>query len=806
MSTRIFSMKRPKAKGILRNVLAALMLLLSGALTAQEIDIGLFESTTPNQLEVRLRPDYQINGEAITNIVYTVRWNDPNVTINTNILWPYVVFPSGPPTPYNGWIYQIFISVPFSAYVNWAPGSENVVSTFSYSGSSCATFEIINDEWVYANYGEYYVSVSGLDRTGIIYEPVVNLGSEGGWVSGGGTIYLGENTGPLEVMDYSEVINTWQRSYNGGAWVDIPGTAGIVVYSEVPTLPGVWEYRAEVQKGTCPVDYSDPAVVNVIGSTVWTGNISDDWFNSGNWTFGVPDALTDAIIPLVDPNPYPLIDGDAHCYGMDIQPGASTWVGFDGYLTAHGNFNNDGDFLIESTPAGTGSFIDNGTITGSGAQTVERFISKNEWHYISPPISDGVSGTFFAIYLKEFMEMDSSWTYIVPVDCTLYTMQGYAIWAADSAQVDINGQPVWVQVGDTTVTYNGTLNTNTLSVEVTNHGGAAHNSKGFNFVGNPYPSAVDWERDDGMGWNRQNLDNTFYLWNCDVGNYGSYTKGNPNSGTNGVDSIIPAGAGFFIHVTDGNPLGMLEVDNMARLHSPKDIFKKGNKSVDDPYIRFTTENPSNGYSDEIIIQLSENATGDYDGMLDAYDLTGLSVAPQMYTLSDDFVKLAMNSLPDDQQNKTIPMGFKPGQDGLFTISADDILNLGEEVDILLIDQKENITTDLREQPAYSFESELIDEPLRFVLRLLFEPDQIADHDAMAGIRVFWSEGILYVKCEDPEILPLDISIFDMMGRNTMSFMANHQISAFNVSPDQGIYVVRVNSGKQSGAYKIWMDN
>ncbi len=39
----------------------------------------------------------------------------------------------------------------------------------------------------------------------------------------------------------------------------------------------------------CPLVWAD--------ETVWTGNSNTDWFNSGNWTNGVPDADTDVIVP-----------------------------------------------------------------------------------------------------------------------------------------------------------------------------------------------------------------------------------------------------------------------------------------------------------------------------------------------------------------------------------------------------------------------------------------------------------------------------------------------------------------------------
>ena len=37
--------------------------------------------------------------------------------------------------------------------------------------------------------------------------------------------------------------------------------------------------------------------------TNWTGAVSSDWFTAGNWTAGVPTAVTSANIDTVTPNP-----------------------------------------------------------------------------------------------------------------------------------------------------------------------------------------------------------------------------------------------------------------------------------------------------------------------------------------------------------------------------------------------------------------------------------------------------------------------------------------------------------------------
>ena len=743
----------------------------------QNIDIGIFESAIPDKIEVKLRPDFQIDPiETISGILYTIGWDNPTIVITIDYIFPYFVAPQGPPVFDNGIYHQVFAAVPFNPVgITINPGDEILVSSFSYTGGDCAYFEIIEDVWTAANNGDYYCEFLGLDVTGIIYEPIVNLGSEGGFVDGSGTINLGQSTGILTLTDYSGTIIKWQKRLNGSAWVDILGTAGLTTYSEIPFLPGVWEYRAEVQKGTCPVDFADPAVVIVLDATQWTGNTDDDWFILGNWTNGVPDEVLDAIIPVVDPNPYPLLDGNGLCYGLDIASGASLTIQATGTLTAYGDFNNDGQFTIGSTPTGDGSFIDNGTITETGISSVQRYLESERWHYVSSPISDGLSGIYLDIYLKEFNEEDSTWFYIVPVNIPLNPMQGYATWADDDL------------TGSTTVYYDGSLNTGTLNISLTNHGGAIHNSKGFNFVGNPYPSAVDWEQD--IGWTKTNLDASIYLWNPNVGQYGSYTYGDPNSGVNDVDSIIPGGQGFFVHVTDGNATGSLDVNNNARLHHPKAFLKNSENSSTNNYLKLKTYSNLNAYTDETIIQFKDNASDLYDPEYDAYKFEGLNEAPQLYTVATDLVKLSSNSYPDLIENKTVSMGYEVGENGFYTIEVLDMLNFSSTTEIVLEDKKENIFTNLNEQSTYSFYSDSMDETDRFNLHFLLDPVSTIEISENLDIQIFSNNNTVYLKCSDKKQLKGKLSVIDLMGRTIVIEKIN-TISLFETKIDKnGIFIV-----------------
>ncbi len=83
----------------------------------------------------------------------------------------------------------------------------------------------------------------------------VNANSVGGSVSGGNTpICLGESTGTMTLSGHTGTVNKWQRRLDGGGWADIVNAT--TTHSEIPASAGTWDYRAEVQNGSCAAEFS----------------------------------------------------------------------------------------------------------------------------------------------------------------------------------------------------------------------------------------------------------------------------------------------------------------------------------------------------------------------------------------------------------------------------------------------------------------------------------------------------------------------------------------------------------------------
>jgi hypothetical protein len=140
-------------------------------------DIGIFKYTNPDELVVKIRPDHNIPGHALTNIQFTISWQAPS---NVYLVWPtantinstFNIQPQGPVMYADGWYHQVFAAANGTT-LNWTAGTEYpvLVVKYFYSGPGCNLFEISDDIWTGNNNGVYYFEVVGQDRTGIRYHP-----------------------------------------------------------------------------------------------------------------------------------------------------------------------------------------------------------------------------------------------------------------------------------------------------------------------------------------------------------------------------------------------------------------------------------------------------------------------------------------------------------------------------------------------------------------------------------------------------------------------------------------------------------
>ncbi|MEI6434949.1 MAG: hypothetical protein WCP32_08910, partial [Bacteroidota bacterium] len=181
----------------------------------------------------------------------------------------------------------------------------------------------------------------------------------------------------------------------------------------------------------------------------------------------------------------------------------SLTIGPLNYLTVTGTLTNSAGntgLIVNSDATGAGSLI-NGT--SSVPASVNRYITgiSRAWHFLSSPVeAQAISPNFTATAADydffAWYEPTGEWVNFKSTTGTSWTTaNGNANFTPGKGYlVEYLGLGL-------TKSFSGNLNAGSLSLSLTYNGSGLY--KGYNLVGNPYPSAIDWKA--AIGWERSSL-------------------------------------------------------------------------------------------------------------------------------------------------------------------------------------------------------------------------------------------------------------------------------------------------------------
>lgn len=541
--------------------------------------------------------------------------------------------------------------------------------------------------------------------------------------------------------------------------------------------------------------FDNVMVTGFFTAVLWTGTTSTDWNTSTNWSTGVvPSAASNVTIPSSPSGGlFPEINSGATavCNNLTVEPGAHLFVPSDKSLTVGGIITNNAGtsgLVLKSDASGTGSLLHN---TDGVVATVEQRLTADSWHYVSSPISNATANVFYDIYLKSFDEPSWGWNpYITDPTVSLEVTRGYSAWVDGPAA---------------TVSFEGPLNNGSHTYSVTAN--SSGSNIGWNLVGNPFASCLDW--DANSAWTRTNIDNTIYFWEGigggGAGNYhyhtGNFTPAIPGItpiGTEDATQYIPANQAFFIRAAGPSPVMM--VDNQARVHNSQSYWKTSNKS-EEPTIRLMAQDQE-GLADEAIIRFYYEATPEHDGEFDAFKLEGY-LYPQLYSITSEDTKLAINTLPGFENGSIIPLGFSAPETGEYSISLSEFVNF-TDITLFLEDLQEQSMVNLATDPVYSFSSDPNDDAERFLLHFsenLTNVDNV--NNPICSVHSYANN--VYIKLTDESDQAL-VKVLNMMGQEILEeTVSGNVINQINVNHQSGYYLVTVQTGDQYISQKVYIN-
>jgi hypothetical protein len=478
---------------------------------------------------------------------------------------------------------------------------------------------------------------------------------------------------------------------------------------------------------------------------------------------------------------------------LTITADASLTLPAGSFLTVSGTLTNNSGIdglLIQSTAAATGSLIHNTVgVNGTARCYIPKYVSDaTGWHYLSSPVAaQPIRPEFVASPTPD--PDDDFYKFSEPQYIWINTKDDEGNWDNNFEANFVVGRGYTVAFADNaTKTFSGSLNagdfafngTTTPAITYTAGGGI-----GWNLVGNPYPSGLDWDL-----CQRTNIDGSVYVYD---GNNGQYLAWNGTVGSL-ADGIVPPMNAFFIKASE-NPI--LTIRNDARVHATANFYKSENFVEDLLVLKVE----GNGFSDQTYIHFNPDATQGFDHDFDAYKLSGIEAAPQLYTKTGD-TRLSINELPYSNEEIAIPLSLKIGKDGQYTISVAQN-TFWETVDISLKDLQTQITYDLRTTPQLTINHSTTNSPDRFLLLINGATDIEENLPEDDGIEIYSYGNQVFVKTDMPG--EAKVGVYNMLGQQVLgqTLTGFQTLSGLEIHPT-GFYLVIVRTDKAFKTKKVFI--
>lgn len=528
---------------------------------------------------------------------------------------------------------------------------------------------------------------------------------------------------------------------------------------------------------------------------MWTGETSTDWAVTTNWSNRTVPTDADNVIITRYPSNQPHITLDpatpAETNDLAVRSGATVTVDAGKALTIAGDVTNEGTMVVKASASAIGSLITEGAVSGSGDFQMEQYLdgvgapgaALGVFYSISSPVVGATSGAYEAASASNKLwianEATQNYTEVTDNSTVLNTGEGYVVRMGMPGVVTLDGSA---------------YNTDDISISGLTRTGTTATGRGYNLVGNPYPSTLDWEDANTTNlstsiWFRTHNNSNQMLF--DVYNATSNIGTNNNLG-GAVTGKIPPTQAFWVRVAADGQTGTLSWDNADRTHGVwSDIYKL---AAEEGTVRLTLGNGTT--SDEGIVHFTTDALDAFDDF-DSHKMWVANV-PQLYTtVGTD--SLAIIGLFSTETNPVVDLGVKLPAVGDYSFNATNI-TLNE--DVWLEDRLLNNFQQLNVNPVYDFTSAIAGNiPTRFALHFGQLVTDVRDRASLSNVYAFDRNVNILVSTD---ITSGMVSIMDMAGRLVQTATLNGTRTIIPTEVTTGIYLVRIETEKGVETHRVML--
>ncbi|HET6992054.1 MAG TPA: hypothetical protein VFJ43_12050, partial [Bacteroidia bacterium] len=537
-------------------------------------------------------------------------------------------------------------------------------------------------------------------QSGIFNANNLNVDVGGNWSNTGGTYTAGTNTTTFSgtgaqtisrtasaenfnhlvfsnagIKTLASAINCNNISINSGATLDA-GTTGFLI-----SATGNWTNNGTFSPGTSGTVMCNGTVAQTIGGSALTTFRNLTIQNTAGASITRNEKLLGTLL---------------------LNSGIFTTTGYD--------------FTLISNSSGTARIgqITGGDIVGNIIMQRYIFSGPTQWRQLCGPVtsttlqdwnddlvtsgfpgSDYPNMTFYSVATyNETVPGVKEYGYSPPTNVTnpLTPKKGYFVYVGPlPVPVAVKGPPV-------------KMNQSFVVTRTVSSGGPTQD--GWNMLGNPYPSTIDW---DAAGWTRTGTDNVLSIWNPANAQYAQYVGG---IGVNGGTKYIASSQAFWVHAIAANPA--------------ISITEAVKSSVDASFLHSAQQQQANNLlsltltgsmgADQSIVRFDPSATDTFDVNFDALKFASMDTTmPYLSSVMDSATDLAISTLPPLNSSITVPLHVVVGSSGNYTIRRDSISELPHSMCVILEDLMNGAITQLSQGASYSFYISDTTSAVRFLL-------------------------------------------------------------------------------------------
>ena len=566
----------------------------------------------------------------------------------------------------------------------------------------------------------------------------------------------------------SGVANRIDSLYNqnfSARYIKINGTVRTTSYGY-----SIWELRVYGTSETYYRTKSDGSWSDISTWETSTDNL--------NWTDAttIPTNLHKKI--EVSAGDELVVSGNVTASELEIQPAGKITIN-------QGVSLNSSVVSLLSSSSGTGTLLDNGTLSVVNAR-VQQYLPQGRNWYIASPVTAGNAAVLnTGAEVRTYNELTKNWDLATGA---LTTGKGYVSVSASGS-------------GTSNVEFSGVLNTGEVLVPLTRSGSV---KPGFNLVGNPYPSYLDWTLVSAA-----NPDVSTTMWFRTKTNTNAYTfstynaLGNvavANNANTTVTKYIPPMQAFWVRVNADKTSTNFSMTNDMRSHADLsgNIFKV--LADKQKILRLQISNGVN--SDETVIYFNENASNDFD----RYDSNKMSNAnaaiPEIFTTTDN-QQLVINGMKTMEGDVEIPLGFSTGEANLFKIKTTEMGSFDDTEQIILKDKLLNTELLLMPNSEYDFSSDVVNTTSRFSIQ--FRSSSVTtktDFSENNSANIYLRDKKIVIDYPDFQSESGRIMVYNSLGICVFEGMLDSASKEIQYNWSEGVYVVALNINQNSLLKKI----